>query len=115
MILTRKRLLMDIFLTRRLSKSLTFASLRALISSPELHLHVNSSTKKFYCIDPQHGRLVTWLQTKRRPKNKMYLRKWKHELMNELMNERLECNDNFYGSLTLITNDQQEMQCNLSF
>ena len=45
----------------------------------------------------------------------MYLRKWKHELMNELMNERLECNDNFYGSLTLITNDQQEMQCNLSF
>ena len=23
--------------------------------------HVNSSRNNFYCIDPQHGRLVTWL------------------------------------------------------
>ena len=23
--------------------------------------------KKFYCFDPQHGRLVTWLQTKKMP------------------------------------------------
>ena len=41
-------------------------------------------------IDPQNGRLATWLQTKNRPKNKMYLREWKHEVLNELMNERLE-------------------------
>ena len=26
--------------------------------------HVNSSREKIYCFDPQHGRLVTWLQTK---------------------------------------------------
>ena len=35
-----------------------------LLLGTELHFHVNSSTKKFYCIDPQHVRLVTWLQTK---------------------------------------------------
>ena len=30
----------------------------------KLYFHVNSSKKNFYCIDPQHGCLVTWLQTK---------------------------------------------------
>ena len=25
---------------------------------------VYSSKKKFYCVDPQHSRLVTWLQSK---------------------------------------------------
>ena len=29
-----------------------------------LYFHLNPSRKQFYCIDPQHGRLVTWLQTK---------------------------------------------------
>ena len=29
-----------------------------------LNFHLNPSRKQFYCIDPQHGRLVTWLQTK---------------------------------------------------
>ena len=29
-----------------------------------LYFHVNSSRKNLYCIDPQHGCLVTWLQTK---------------------------------------------------
>ena len=29
-----------------------------------LYFHVNSSRRQFYCTDPQHGRLVTWLQTK---------------------------------------------------
>ena len=29
-----------------------------------LYFHVNSSRKILYCIDPQHGCLVTWLQTK---------------------------------------------------
>ena len=29
-----------------------------------LYFHLNPSRKQFYCTDPQHGRLVTWLQTK---------------------------------------------------
>ena len=29
-----------------------------------LYFHVNYSRRQFYCTDPQHGRLVTWLQTK---------------------------------------------------
>ena len=28
------------------------------------YFHVNSSREKIYRFDPQHGRLVTWLQTK---------------------------------------------------
>ena len=30
----------------------------------KLCFHVNSSREKIYCFDPQHGCLVTWLQTK---------------------------------------------------
>ena len=30
----------------------------------KLYFHVNYSRKKFYCIDPQYGRFLTWLQTK---------------------------------------------------
>ena len=29
-----------------------------------LYFPVNSSRKQFFFTDPQHGRLVTWLQTK---------------------------------------------------
>ena len=30
----------------------------------KLHFSYEFFEKKFYCIDPQHGHLVTWLQTK---------------------------------------------------
>ena len=30
----------------------------------KLYFHVNSSRKYSFCFEPQHGRLVTWLQTK---------------------------------------------------
>ena len=31
----------------------------------QLYFHVNSSRKELFCIDLPHGRLVTWLQTKK--------------------------------------------------
>ena len=34
-----------------------------MLVGPKFYFHVNSSRKKFYCIDPQHGLLVTLWST----------------------------------------------------
>ena len=52
----------SLFISNSLTRFLEQKHFSSLGSN--LYFPVNSSRKQFFFIDPQHGRLVTWLQTK---------------------------------------------------